>query len=486
MTAPKIRVEEIELYERDVVLRLPFRFGVVTLREAPQAFARIRVSDEAGHSGWGMSAEVLAPKWFDKNEALTNEENFDQLRTALSLSRDAFLAVGTTTAYGLPVACHHEHVLAARLRGMNSLVATYGPALLNRAVLDALCGIHNMSFYRAIQTNLPGIDLSMTSDLAGLDLTRFLGNLAPSKSVHARHTVGMIDPLTAADQLAADRVDDGLPETLEEIVTAYGHRYFKVKVGGDLRADIDRLSAVADVLDRQAGDYRLSLDGNEQYEDAAGVLELLDEMDATPALDKFRTAILFVEQPIKRATALNEDVTPIAARYPVIIDESDGNFDAFPTARMRGYRGVSSKTCKGFYKSILNTARCQVWTDEEQGTDKAELGPYFMSAEDLTIQGGVGLQQDLALINLLGLEHVERNGHHYVHGMTGAGAPAGEQKAFADAHPGLYRHENGETFVNIEDGKLDLSSLDGIGFATGTEPDWNSMREMDLTVKDFT
>ena len=42
--APRLIVEAIELYERPVRLRLPFRFGVVTLTECPQAFARVRVA----------------------------------------------------------------------------------------------------------------------------------------------------------------------------------------------------------------------------------------------------------------------------------------------------------------------------------------------------------------------------------------------------------------------------------------------------------
>jgi hypothetical protein len=482
MTAPRLHVDEIELYERDVTLRMPFRFGVVTLREAPQAFARVRISDDQGRSEWGFSAEVLAPKWFDKNEGLTNEENFDQLRTSLSLARDSYLAAAPTTAFGLPVEAHQDHIVAARFRGLNSLVATYGPALLNRAVLDALCRIHQTSFYAAIQNNLPGITVDgMTPDLAGFDLDGFLKALKPASTIHARHTVGMVDPLTAADQSVADRVNDGLPETLEEIVTTYGHQYYKIKVGGDLPADIARLTAIADVLDRLAGDYKLSLDGNEQYEDAEGVVELLDKMAETPALERFCDNIIFIEQPIKRAVALKEDVSAIAARHPVIIDESDGNFDAFPTAKQHGYRGVSSKTCKGFYKSILNTARCIQWSAEEGAG-----GPgYFMSAEDLTIQGGVGIQQDLALVNLLGLGHVERNGHHYVHGMSGANAPGAEQAAFAAAHPDLYRTEKGETFVNITNGELQIGSLDCPGFANNIEPDWRSMREMKLDKKDF-
>ena len=91
MNAPPIRVREVRLYERPVRLRMPFRFGVVTLREAPQAFVRVRIEDGQGRSAWGASAELLAPKWFDKNLALTNEQNFDQLRLALRLAADAIV-----------------------------------------------------------------------------------------------------------------------------------------------------------------------------------------------------------------------------------------------------------------------------------------------------------------------------------------------------------------------------------------------------------
>ena len=36
---PRFSIAAIDLFERDVKLRMPFRFGVVTLTEAPQAFA---------------------------------------------------------------------------------------------------------------------------------------------------------------------------------------------------------------------------------------------------------------------------------------------------------------------------------------------------------------------------------------------------------------------------------------------------------------
>ena len=91
-----LRVVAVELYERRVRLRLPFRFGVVTLTEAPQAFVRVCIRLADGREGWGAGAELLAPKWFDKNLALSNEDNFAQL-PELTLDRHADGAPGGTS-----------------------------------------------------------------------------------------------------------------------------------------------------------------------------------------------------------------------------------------------------------------------------------------------------------------------------------------------------------------------------------------------------
>src|SRR5437588_1182883 len=182
-------------------------------------------------------------------------------------------------------------------------------------------------------------------------------------------------------------------------------------------------------------------------------------------LKRLTASIVFIEQPIKRQNALAADVSALSRERPVIIDESDDTLDALPRAKALGYRGVSSKTCKGIYKSILNAARCRLW------------GPqYFMTGEDLTIQAGLAIQQDLALVSLLGLTHVERNGHHYVNGM--AGLPLEEQDAFLAAHPDLYERSHGAVRVRITAGNLQIKSLGGAGFASGAMPDWNAMKEM--------
>ena len=471
MSAPFLRIIDIELFERDVRLRMPFRFGIVTLTAAPQAFVRARIRLADGREGFGASAELLAPKWFDKNPALSNDDNFEQLRVALRLAAQAYRSGNANTAFGHFEAHHLAHIERAASVGLNALTANFGPALIDRAVLDALCRIAGVSFYDAMRGNLGGLRASaLAPDLGGFDLPGLLGRLSPATSIEARHTVGLVDLITDRDRPADQAaVGDGLPETLQQVVECYGHRWYKLKVGGSLLDDLERLAAIASVLDRSPDPYRASLDGNEQYDDVDSITALWRALQSDRRLSRLAASIAFIEQPIKRANALSRNIDLLAQHKPVIIDESDDTLDAFVRARDLGYTGVSSKTCKGIWRSIINRARCEHWNDLA-----GSPGRFFMSAEDLTIQAGLALQQDLALVNLLGIEHVERNGHHYVNGM--ADLSSDEQNRFLAAHPDLYERSHGATRLAIARGRIAIGSLACNGFASGALPDWDRMR----------
>ena len=82
-----------------------------------------------------------------------------------------------------------------------------------------------------------------------------------------------------------------------------------------------------------------------------------------------------------------------------------------------------------------------------------------MSAEDLTTQAGLSVQQDLALVALLGLAHVERNGHHYVDGL--ADAPAHESSGFAAGAPGSVRAHGGRRGWRIATGRSPSARCSG-------------------------
>ncbi len=470
MSAPVFRLRDIQLYERPVNLRLPFRFGVVTLRAAPQAFLRLRIEMPDGRSAEGQAAELMVPKWFDKNPDLSNEQNFAQLRLALRHAAEAYDDTAPRSAFGHSAAHHRALIDLGDRHGLNPLVASYGPALLDRAAIDALCRLHQQPFAPALRGNLFGIEAgTLTPDLAGFDIAAYLAELTPARRIAARHTVGMLDPLTESGLAAADRLNDGLPETLEGAIARYGLRWFKLKVGGDIAADLARLKAIAAVLDAAPEPYRASLDGNEQYDDAEGIAALWRAMRAEPDLRRLCASIQYIEQPIKRAAALDKPVASLAGEIPLIVDESDADYDVFPRARALGYGGISSKTCKGVYRAILNAARARHWGEG-----------CFITGEDLTCQAGLALQQDLALVAALGLTHVERNGHHYVDGF--GTAPASEQAAFATAHPDLYDASSGKPRLRIAQGDIALGSLlDAPNFASNAAPDWASLAAMNFT-----
>lgn len=466
--AVRLKVEAVELFERDVRLRLPFRFGVVTLTAAPQAFVRVRVRLADGREGWGAAAEMLVPKWFDKDPALSNEANFDQLRAALRITAEAYTRESVArTPFDLYASHLPAQYEAGATQGLNPLVASYGPALIDRAVLDALLRLENLSVFAGLRANVAGIGPTpLAPDLADFDFAAFLDRIRPRTTIAARHTVGLVDPIVAAD--VTTRLDDGLPETLEEVVVTYGHRHFKLKVGGDVAADLDRLQRIASVIDVMPAPYVVTLDGNEQYRDVDGIAELWSRVEATRSLARLADSTIFIEQPIHRGNALGASVERLAGRKPLLVDESDATLDAFVQAKALGYTGVSSKACKGFYKSILNAARCARWNADTPGR-------FFLSGEDLTCQAGLAVQQDLALVALLGVDHVERNGHHYVDGF-GPGH-AHEAAAFAAAHPDLYTRAGDGARLRIERGNLAIASLDTPGFGSRALPDWAALRQ---------
>src|SRR5206468_10403686 len=98
-----------------------------------------------------------------------------------------------------------------------------------------------VSFYAAIRDNLAGVDARLAPDLAGFDLAGFLRALSPAQYIAARHTIGMADALTdsAVSEQPRGGAHDELPATLEQVIAVYGNRYFKLKLGGDVDADVE-------------------------------------------------------------------------------------------------------------------------------------------------------------------------------------------------------------------------------------------------------
>lgn len=449
MAAPRLRILSVEVRERMMPFVRPFRFGPSVVEAAPQAFVRVEVDVDGAGRATGMAAEMMMPRWFDKAPEKSPAETVDDLRRVLLHAAALYEDEPFSTAYGLSADARPAQIAWATAQNIPPLAANFGPALLDKAVLDALLRALNLTFPQGLARNVMGLDARHALDLAPAQIDAFLSTLAPVDEVALRHTIGLLDPLDGPHGLAAE-------------IAAARLRFFKIKIGGDLAADIDRLAAITAILSRLVPDFRATLDANEQY-DPDRLCQLVAAL-GTPALSPLKARLLYIEQPFDRVETFARPL-PELDGIPVIIDEADGMLDAFPRALALGYRGVSSKACKGLYKSILNGVRA-----------KAGQG-IFLSAEDLTCQPGLGLQQDTALVAALGLTHGERNGHHYVAGF--GPAPEAEARAFAEAHPDLYRAVDGRIALDVSRGVVPAASLlSAPGFARRAEPDWASLSPM--------
>lgn len=447
---PLLQVCDLALHERPVRFRKPFRFGAVTVEAADQVFVTATI-EVAGHGrATGMSAELMVPKWFDKNPALGVADTVAELRRSLEIACDLYLGGGgRDTAFGHHAGRIGEQVARCAAEGIPALAAGFGPAEIDKAVLDALLRALHLDVYAGLAGNVMGLDARLAPDLDAGAIDRFLSGRRPLQRLAIRHTVGMADALDGPGGLSAIAADTGC-------------RHFKLKLGGDPETDRRRLAAIADALDAAGIDYAATLDANEQYADLAALGVLCDALAHDPALKGLGRRLLYIEQPMPRETSRQAALGALGTRWPFIIDEADDGYDAFPAAIALGYRGVSSKSCKGPYKSLLNGARAAA----RNAADGA--AGYFIAAEDLTCQAGLALQQDSALVAFLGIGHAERNGHHYGNGF--AGAPAGEAEAFLAAHDDLYERRDGQVRLKIRDGSISIASLTVPGFASAVLP----------------
>jgi L-alanine-DL-glutamate epimerase-like enolase superfamily enzyme len=449
---PRVAVRDIAFFERNIPFTKPFRFGAVTIKSATQIYVRAEIEIEGRGTSVGASAELMAPKWFDKRPHLTSEETANELRRSLEIARELYLAdSGFETAFGLHASRLAGQIEACTKEDIPPLAAAYGPAEIDKAILDALLRGLDANFFDGMAENIAGIDARLSPDLQNEDIARFLAKCRRLEQVAIRHTVGLDDAIEGAG---------GVADTNENA----GARYFKLKMNGDPEHDVARLRRIGNELATLPHDYRVTLDANEQYADLGSLGALADRLDRDQALAPIATKLLYIEQPMPRDIFTDSPLGALGSRN-FIIDEADDSYDAFPVARGLGYRGISSKCCKGIYKSMVNAARAARWSGEG--------AKFFVTGEDLTCQAGLAVQQDLALGALIGVTHAERNGHHYVDGF--ADTPAAEAQAFRAAHPDLYSDDGGKVRLAIHGGDLLTGSLIAPGFASGVHPDWRAL-----------
>ncbi len=458
MNIAKIKVGETQFYMRNVRTRMPFKYGTATLTSVPILHAVVAVEVE-GKRVEGVAADILPPKWFDKAPEKDYEDNIEDLLFAARAAAAAYAEARANSFFAIWQQGYAATLASGDGRGLNHLTSAHGSTLLERALIDALGKGIGLSYFELLRHNVLGLDLgALHGELANVPPSFALAK-APLQTIHVRHTIGLADPIRRSDIPTAERLGDGLPQALEEYIKVQGIRYFKVKVNGDLPADMARLQDIAELLESTAGDYKLTLDGNEQYRDMQSFLELLAQIEQR--LPAFWQRILYIEQPLERSVALDPALKEgiAAAKKPMLIDESDGDLDTFARAIELGYTGVSSKACKGLVKAVANQALART----------LDAGRYFLTGEDLMNLPVVPLHQDLAHLAALGVTHAERNGHHYVRGL--AHLSASERRGCMERHGDMYAQHEVLAALDIRGGQIEIGSLQVPGLGVGPEVD---------------
>ncbi len=476
-------IESIQLYVRETKPgRMLFALGKsgggggkTKPLTSPLGHVRMVVRNEQGRTTFGCSADRLSVRWLDKRPGRDQDLKRRELVDLIYAARDVYLDEPSfDDPFAMWLRCHRQVMALGRSRGQEDLTSSFASALIERAMLDGVCRLAGKSLYEMVRDDRLGFrPEKVHPELAGRQLAAWLPP-RPVTRFRIRHTVGLADPLVAADLPADQRVNDGLPETLAEYVKTDGLTAFKVKICGRPERDLARLRKIWQVIPH-GPETIITLDANEAYKDVAPLAAFVRRLreGSRELFDR----IIYIEQPLQRGLTLEAATEPAIRRLaelkPLVIDEADGTLDAFKRAHAIGYAGTSCKNCKGLFKSLLNRALVAHYNAGGEAT--------FVTGEDLQNLPIVPLHQDFVALSILGVEHCERNGHHYNDGLS---MLTDREKAHvAERHRDLYRRGQDEWFLDIREGRVDCASLQVPGFGVCFEPPWDSMSAMRVWVR---
>ncbi len=456
-----LRILDYSLRLRNSFTQTPFRYGNGELTACPQALVRVTVEFN-GDVSQGFAADCLPPLWFDKCVDNSYSRQIDDMCEAIVEAADL---VDENMIFDNPL----DLSLALASWGQsnpleNELLSSFGKSMLERSVIEAVCRSEGATFGDLMVGGVLCDDrqISFTLDSGCTARTHVWDIDKRSDSIDVRHTIGMSDEIWDAKVSSKGT-------SLQTHIRMSKLRYFKIKIANRGNEDVDRVVQIAKCIEAEVGsNYAATVDGNEQFACFTDFLELYAQLQSAPSLRKFCNNVIAIEQPLSRLHALDPSqlngLTEFTSQTPVIIDESDEKWSSFAQAVEYGYTGTSSKACKGVFKALFNR---QIIEDKNKGGGNK----FIMTGEDLCCVGPVSLHTDLSLVSFMGLQHVERNGHQYFHGLDYL-----PQECYADVlrqHEDLYIEKDGIPCLRIQDGAISLESINCNAFGCGIVPPWD-------------
>ncbi|MYA78598.1 MAG: hypothetical protein F4Y17_13900, partial [Gemmatimonadetes bacterium] len=301
-----IQIKEIDLRIQNMRTRMPFKFGISTMTAVPHLVLGM-VLEVDGRTGRGYAADHLPPKWFTKNPDTSLEDEVEDMIAVIRHASDAALTIGPAPE---PFTLWRELYEAQKPwgteRGFAPLLWGLGTSLVERAMIEAFCRLQGTNFGQAVRSNAFGLRLdAFNPNLRDLEPADVLPD-APITVTNVRHTVGLGDPLTRPEIPPEELCNDGLPQSLDEVIDTYGISYFKIKLFGDKERDFDRLKQAAEIIGGRLDHYAFTLDGNENYGDMESFRSFWEALRADRDLTKFLRRLICIEQPLHRNIALDE------------------------------------------------------------------------------------------------------------------------------------------------------------------------------------
>jgi len=381
-----IRIVEVRHAFEDFKYRAPYQFGGRTVSDVTLLNVDVRVRTGGGKEAWGFGSMPLGNAW-----AFPSAPFDVSLGAMRALADEMRRIVAGCDDQGHPIdlarvldpqflraadAVSSARALAAPIPKLCTLVVS---SPFDAALHDAYGKAFGLSAFATYTREFMNGDLS--ADLGPKFKGEYPGRYlltAPQPTMPVFHSVGASDAIEPSDR--KQRVDDGLPNTLEEWIRRDGLIRFKIKLnGGNLPVDLDRVIRIDRVVSRVlpsrgVRDWKYLLDFNEGCPNVAYLLEFMRKVrEATP--EGF-ARILYIEQPTARDLKKDRaNVMHEAAKLcPIVADEALTDLESLLLAREMGYTGVALKACKGQTHAVLLAAAAQ------------KFG-MFVCVQDLTCPG---------------------------------------------------------------------------------------------------
>jgi len=444
-----IRIKEVRSEKEYHLYRAPMKFGGRVVTDVVLLHVTATVETRDGRVGTGRGSMTMGSVWGWPSASVPGEKTLEaMIRMGEIVAKQAnqYSQIGHPLELTYEYAKTYDAVAEECIKDMQ--LAEPMPKLAQLVVASPFEAAVFDAYGRTLGANCYNL---LSSEYCNTDLAYYLGEgfvgeyldqytlRKPKPRMPLYHLVGALDPLTDAD--IAQRLNDGLPETLPEWINADGLTHLKIKLNGDdLAWDVNRVCAVDAIAEetqakRGVKEWFYSADFNEKCQSVDYVLDFLKQIgERSPDAMK---RLQYIEQPTSRNLKAHPEnlMHKAAAIKPVVIDEALVDFESLLLSRAQGYSGVALKACKGQNEALLMGAAAQ------------KFGMY-LCVQDLTCPGASFLHSATLSAYLPTVAAIEGNARQY--------CPSANT-GWDTKYPGMFQ---------ITDGTLqtELLAENGLGF----------------------